>query len=45
MIDNLERISCEHRKTLINLKNEKDLQCDHVKAAQVRRTRVHEAGC
>uniref|UniRef100_A0A3Q2V5W4 Coiled-coil domain containing 178 n=1 Tax=Haplochromis burtoni TaxID=8153 RepID=A0A3Q2V5W4_HAPBU len=34
MIDNLESISCEHRKTLINLKNEKDLQRDHLKAAQ-----------
>ncbi|XP_005476452.1 coiled-coil domain-containing protein 178 isoform X2 [Oreochromis niloticus] len=34
MIDTLERISCEHRKTLINLKNEKDLQCNRLKAAQ-----------
>lgn len=43
MTDNMEKISYEHRKTLMNLSQEKEQQRDHLKAVQVRRTKVHEA--
>ncbi|XP_070775745.1 coiled-coil domain-containing protein 178 [Enoplosus armatus] len=32
--ENLEKIQCEHRNTLVNLEKEKKLKCDLLKAAQ-----------
>ncbi|XP_075953228.1 coiled-coil domain-containing protein 178 [Anarhichas minor] len=34
MTEHLQRIQSEHRNTVVNLGKEKELQCDHLKAAQ-----------
>ncbi|XP_042353223.1 coiled-coil domain-containing protein 178 [Plectropomus leopardus] len=34
LTENLEKIQCEHRNTLVNLEKEKKLKCEHLKAAQ-----------
>ncbi|XP_068557525.1 coiled-coil domain-containing protein 178 [Cebidichthys violaceus] len=34
LTEHFEKIQCEHRNTLVNLEKEKELQCDHLKAAQ-----------
>ncbi|XP_068197127.1 coiled-coil domain-containing protein 178 [Antennarius striatus] len=34
LTENLEKIQCEHRNTLVNLNKERKLKCDYLKAAQ-----------
>lgn len=47
MIENLETIQREHKKTLANLEEVKKLKRDQLKAAQVRKKtlRAHESTC